>query len=369
MEAAERYRATMNGRQPDRFVRREFGFMEGVLQKWRAQGLKQEPALAFNYDHDPGDVSIEQLGWVDPPLCPAFTEEVLEENSNYTVKRDRAGRVVKFFQGREDGYMPTYLQHAVNNDRDWEEKIVPRLDPDSTERLKAYDAAADKVVKKVKADRSWLTQMIIGQYMYLRALLGPEGIMYVFYDQPALVEKMLVVWLELCDKMISRLQRQTEIDELFFAEDICYNHGLLISPQMWRRFFRDKYLELIRRVQSRQQKRISIEIDTDGYVADAIPLYIEIGMNAMSPFENCSGQDIVEIGRRYPKLVIKGGIDKKILAATPAAIDKHLEYIIPFMVKRGRFIPTCDHMVPLEVDLENYRYYRQKIVSLENSCR
>ena len=84
----------------------------------------------------------------------------------------------------------------------------------------------------------------------------------------------------------------------------------------------------------------------------------------MSPFEVASGCDVVEIGKKFPDLVMIGGIDKRVLAQDKEAIDKHLEYIIPAMRKRGGYIPTCDHGVPAEVGLANYLYYRKRCVEL-----
>ena len=40
-------------------------------------------------------------------------------------------------------------------------------------------------------------------------------------------------------------------------------------------------------------------------------------------------------------------------------IKRHLESIMPFMRKRGGYIPTCDHGVPEEVSFENYMLYRK----------
>lgn len=61
-----------------------------------------------------------------------------------------------------------------------------------------------------------------------------------------------------------------------------------------------------------------------------------------------------------------GGIDKRVLAESKDAIDKHLEYILPAMRKRGGYIPTCDHGVPAEVTLENYIHYRKRCIEFGN---
>jgi uroporphyrinogen decarboxylase len=108
-----------------------------------------------------------------------------------------------------------------------------------------------------------------------------------------------------------------------------------------------------------------VNIDSDGNVLPVIDLYREqIGMDYMNPFEVASGCDVVEVGRRWPDLLIHGGIDKRILAQSKDAIDRELERIIPTMRKRGGYIPTCDHGVPEEVPFENYVHYRQRCVEL-----
>ena len=72
-----------------------------------------------------------------------------------------------------------------------------------------------------------------------------------------------------------------------------------------------------------------------------------------------SGVDVVELGKKYPDILISGGIDKRIIAEGGDAIKRHLEYIMPAMRQRGGYIPTCDHGVPEEVSFENYLLFRK----------
>jgi hypothetical protein len=53
----------------------------------------------------------------------------------------------------------------------------------------------------------------------------------------------------------------------------------------------------------RQPRRIAFKVDTDGDCRPSIPLYRELGLNAMVPFEVASHCDVVAIGRDYPWLV------------------------------------------------------------------
>jgi uroporphyrinogen-III decarboxylase len=203
--------------------------------------------------------------------------------------------------------------------------------------------------------------------MYLRALMGPEAVLYMFHDAPDLVHDCMAAWFHLADAVTARHQQHVTIDEVFFGEDICYKHGPLISPDMIREFLLPYYQQFVRNVQRRQidrSRHLYVHIDTDGDARPVIPIYQGMGMDVMSPFEVAAGCDVVEIGRQHPQLALFGGIDKRVLAAGKGAIDRHVEHILPVMRQRGGYIPTCDHGVPEEVSYENYLHYRKRCVEL-----
>ena len=201
--------------------------------------------------------------------------------------------------------------------------------------------------------------------MYLRSLIGPLDLLYKFYDDPALIHECMKTWFELADKVTARYQQHVTIDELFIGEDICYNHGPLISPDMMRQFLFPYYEQLIENIKKRQldkTRHLYFHVDTDGFAESVIDLYRELGMDRMSPFEVAAGCNVVRVGQKYPDLILSGGIDKRVLAQGKEAIDRHIDAILPVMKKRGGYIPTCDHGVPEEVSFENYMHYRKRLM-------
>ncbi len=131
---------------------------------------------------------------------------LLESTDEYEIVRDNAGRTVKFFKGKRHGFMPTYLKHAVECDKDWEENIAPILDPATPSR---YDENFWKDLAGIKAGQAagkWVWQQGVGGYMYLRSLAGPEGICYMVVDNPGLVHKMMQRWLDMADAVTSKAQ-------------------------------------------------------------------------------------------------------------------------------------------------------------------
>jgi uroporphyrinogen decarboxylase len=346
-------------------VKREFGYF--CLERWYGEGLPRDANLAEEFHYDPdGRHFLGRLGWCEAAFMPQFEVKQIEDRGEYEVVQDFAGRYVLYFKGRRDGFMPTYLDHPVKDMRTWQENVRWRLAVDAPGRFDGIEKDMERA-KEAAGKGRIMTQWVGGAYMYLRSLIGPEDLLFAFHDQPELIHSCMQAWLTLADAVVARHQEHVTLDEVFFGEDICYNNGSLISPGMMREFIFPYYSQLLNNVRWRQidkRRKLHIQIDTDGYCVPLIPVYAEIGVDSMSPFEVASGCDVVEVGRKYPHLLISGGIDKRVLAGSKQDIDRMVERILPAMRERGGYIPTCDHGVPEEVSLENYRHYRKRCVEL-----
>lgn len=345
--------------------KREFGYY--CMEQWKEQGMPQDIPLHELFDFDPGgNHGLGQLGWCEAAFRPAFETKILEDRGDHELVQDYAGRHVLFFKGRRSGFMPEYLDHPVKDMKTWVEDVKWRLDPTSPERYADLEKRME-TAKNCAGRGLMIQQGLIGGYMYLRSLIGPADTLYAFHDMPDVINDCMETWFKLADAVIARHQEYITIDEIFFAEDICYNHGILISPDMMREFLFPYYQQIISNLKARQidkTRHLYVHVDTDGFAPPSMPVYKEIGLNVMSPFEVASGCDVVELGREHPDVAMFGGIDKRVLAKSKKDIDEHLEYIIPAMRKRGGYIPTSDHGVPAEVPYENYLHYRKRCVEL-----
>ncbi|AEF82856.1 uroporphyrinogen decarboxylase family protein [Leadbettera azotonutricia] len=346
---------------------KEFGFYS--MDRWKAEGhlsadvSEKELAGLFGFD-PPGKYQTGNLGWCEAGFCPVFEEKVLEDLGEYELVQDFAGRGVKCFKNRRSGFMPEYVDHPVTDIKTWEEKCLWRMDPQSPERIPDIEKAIAGA-KSAAAEGQIICANLVGGYMYLRSLMGPVDLMYLFYDNPQLIHRCMEGWLALADSVYARIQKEVVFDEVFIGEDICYNHGFLISVDMIREFIFPYYQQLLANVKSRQldkTRKLHFQVDTDGFSDPAIPLYRELGMDYLSPFEVASGSDVVRTAREYPWLLMSGGFDKRIMAKGKDAIDREVDRIMPVMKKRGGYIPTCDHGVPEEVSFENYLYYRKRML-------
>jgi len=294
---------------------------------------------------------------------------VVEETADYQVIQDGSGRVKRIFRDRPTLAMPTYLQHAVASPADWQENVKFRLDPATPERWTKFEANKERIIRDSAGGKPpyWLIANVLGGYMYLRNMLGPEGILLAFYDMPDLVHEIMQSWEEFMEYSLSRIQAAYSLDEIVVAEDICCKTGMLISPALFREFLLPHYQAVISRAKARNTRTLYLFVDTDGNPDEAIPLYLECGLDAMGPFEVAAGQDVVAKGQQYPRLVIHGGLDKRLITegAELAVLDRELERILPAMRQRSGYLPTLDHGVPPDVPLRNYVHMREKMLELD----
>ena len=211
--AVQKYWDYMNIKPNAPIYQKEFGYYS--LEKWqREEGLSPDENLSrlFGFD-DPAVATLHGLGGCEAAFEPVFQEEVLEDRGDYELVRDFAGRHVLYFKGRRNGFMPEYVDHPVKDQRTWEEQCLWRLDPNNSERIRKLDEALPRVIEQAKQG-FMVQQYVVGGYMYLRSLIGPEQLLYMFYDDPELIEQCMEQWFVLADSVIARHQKQVSIDQI-----------------------------------------------------------------------------------------------------------------------------------------------------------
>ncbi len=341
----------------------DFGWYS--LDKWIREGhITSEQQLKELFKFDPvGNFNLGNLGWCQSPFYPYFEEKILEDRGEHELIRDIYGRDVLFFKNRRSGFMPEYVNHPVKDMKTWEDNCKWRMDPHSEGRSKDFEGHMENA-KTAAAEGKMIILNVVGGYMYLRSLVGPLEILYKFYDEPELIRDCMETWFNVVDAIAAKYQEHVSIDEFYIGEDICYNHGSLISPDMIREYILPYYKKVMDNIKKRQidkSRRLYFQVDTDGFSDPIIDVYGEIGLDYLSPFEVASGCDVARTGKEYPNLRIRGGFDKRILASTKDEIDKEVDRIMPVMKARGGYIPMCDHGVPEEVSFENYVHFRNRL--------
>jgi uroporphyrinogen decarboxylase len=204
-----------------------------------------------------------------------------------------------------------------------------------------------------------------GTYGLIRDLMGVEGASFAFYDDPSLIADMVSHLTYFYSTLLDRvLATGLELDWAMFWEDLAYNHGSLVSPAMFAQYCMPFYFTIID-VLKRHGVKV-IMLDSDGNIEGMIPLWLDAGINVMHPMEVAAGMDVRAVRRQYgTRVSFLGGISKKALAAGREAIDAE---VIPKLRELqdtgGGLVAQCDHGVPPDVSLDNYRYFRDLVREL-----
>jgi uroporphyrinogen decarboxylase len=203
-----------------------------------------------------------------------------------------------------------------------------------------------------------LTNGSTGLYWQLRRWVGTEGISYLFYDDPSLVEEMVEFLVEFILKVTEKARKDIQFDYFNFSEDFAGKSGPLLSPATFRKFLLPGY----RRI-TEEFRRDGIKyfwLDSDGDTRPLLPLMIEAGITCHWPLEQASYMDPVALRKEFGRdLVLCGGIDKRELRKDRKAIEREVFAKIPPLLESGGFIPHLDHSFPPDISYDNFRYYME----------
>lgn len=289
---------------------------------------------------------------------PPFEEAVFEENEQMIVFRDSCGITHKALKtGAASNIrmsMDQYIDFPVK-DRAGFLDMKRRYSPDDARYPSNWNAQCTQWLNRTDP----LCLLYIGEFGYyslLRRWMGTEGASYIFYDDPALVEEMFEFMTEYILRLIAKALRDATYDCFHIFEDMAFNSGPLVSPDMVRKFILPQYKRLIAHL--RQHGITQVMFDCDGNINSLIPLWIEAGITCLYPIEVRAGSDPVAIRKKYGRdIAMVGGMSKYLLELSDSdmasAIERQLGYLLPL----GGYIPTLDHLVPPHIPYEKFLRY------------
>ena len=98
----------------------------------------------------------------------------------------------------------------------------------------------------------------------------------------------------------------TDVDGLMFMDDWGAQRSLLISPAMWRQYFKPFYKQYIDIAHANGKKAF---MHSDGYIVDILPDLIELGLDAVNSQIFCMGLE--ELARFKGQITFWGEIDRQ----------------------------------------------------------
>ncbi len=189
--------------------------------------------------------------------------------------------------------------------------------------------------------------------MYLR---GMQQLMIDMALDPPLVDALL-------DKITSYYLAHNErifkageglIDIFMMGDDFGTQKGLLISAEMFRRYFAPRLKEFATQAKSYGMK---VMLHSCGGVRELIPDIIDIGVDILNPVQtNAKGMIPEELKAEFgDKLCFHGGIDIQhtLPFGTVADVEREVKDRIRVLGKDGGYILVSTHNIQTDTPIEN----------------
>lgn len=294
-------------------------------------------------------VDVEGVGSRDPKLWKA---EVTEEQEG-TCYVDAWGIRRLMPQGALyfDRYFPPLAEATSLKD-------VERYPWPAPEDFLELEALKREVRRARETGRAVVLQLggeTIGKAI---ALLGLERFYTELVRHPAfvlaVVDKVLECKMALWEYALKEVA--DSVDVVVEADDLGAQDRLLISPQMYRQYFKPRQKRLFEFIH-RLAPKAKLFYHTDGAVYELIPDLLEIGVDILNPVQvDAAGMEPQRLKAEFGKdLVFWGaGPETKTLSqGSPSDVRNEILQRIEVLAQGGGFILAPIHNIQAEVPPEN----------------
>jgi uroporphyrinogen decarboxylase len=138
------------------------------------------------------------------------------------------------------------------------------------------------------------------------------------------------------------------------GDDFAGQRGILISPEMWRRFFKSAYAKLFEQA---KKHGLYIWFHCCGTFRQVMPDLIDMGLDVWETVQlHLPGNDPAELKREYGQhITFAGGINTQstLPFGTPEDVRAEVRERIRVLGQGGGYICGPDHTVRPEVPVEN----------------
>jgi len=193
----------------------------------------------------------------------------------------------------------------------------------------------------------------IGEFLY-----GMDGFLYLLAAEPKQVHRFLDRLVEHHLGELERFLRAVggSIDIILFGDDLGMQTGPLISPAMYREFFKPRHALMW--AQAKELAPVKVNLHSCGGIRPLIPDLIEAGLDAVNPVQtSCTGMDPAELKREFGKdLVLWGGgcdTQEVLPRGTPDRVREHVRERVRILASGGGFVFQQVHNILAFVPPEN----------------
>ncbi|MBM4091805.1 MAG: hypothetical protein FJ276_20615 [Planctomycetes bacterium] len=195
----------------------------------------------------------------------------------------------------------------------------------------------------------------------LHAVRGMEAVFEDFYTNPESLDRLLGALTDYYLDIIRGWARWEQVDAVFVTEDWGTQRALMISPELWRKFFAARY----RRICDEAHRfGLDVVFHSCGNVMAIVGDLIDAGVDVLDPVQP-DALDLKALAREYGgKVAFSGGIsDQRLARQTPAQVKDEIRATIDLLGTAfgNAYLVAPSNMLTPEIPLEN-------IVAMFEAC-
>jgi uroporphyrinogen decarboxylase len=186
------------------------------------------------------------------------------------------------------------------------------------------------------------------------ALRGYERMLSDFALKPEIADQLLDIPYQYHLAAAKKLTHMG-VDMIWLGDDVGAQNSMLISPKMWRRFFKQRMADFIAELKA-INPQVKVAYHSDGNIYPIIPDLIEIGLDVLNPVQPAS-MDPARLKQEYgDKLCFWGSVDEQHTLPFGSPADVHNEILtrLKTLGKNGGLILGPTHHVQLDTPIENF---------------
>lgn len=338
------------------------------------KGLPDRVPIQFDLSRALAEKFCQKYG-IQPHFTTAYYEDVTYRISNndlrvamgsdcvvvgaslprgYQHPIDAEGNIINEF-GMKMRQGPIYMeviQHPMAHVTDPKEvEEFPFPDPLADGR---YDDAA-YYIEKYKDEYFIIGDMELTMFDMMQQLVGLEKLLIdMARGEPyidVLIDKCKDFALAVGKKLVSM-----GVDGIWAGDDFGSQQGMLISPNMWRKYFKERYRQIYAELKAINPDVIIMQ-HCDGAVAPILGEWADVGMEVFNPVQpNVPGHEPEELKAKFgDRISFWGAIDQQWLLpfGTPEQIEEDVKQKIAVLGRGGGYMIAPAHIIQADTPMEN----------------
>jgi uroporphyrinogen decarboxylase len=170
----------------------------------------------------------------------------------------------------------------------------------------------------------------------------------------AFLDRLVEVHLANLERFLGAVGKH--IDIVLFGDDLGMQTGPLLSPRMYREFFKPRHQVLWNR--AKQLADVKVMLHSCGGIRELMPDLIAAGLDAVNPVQiSCQGMEAGELKAEFGNDMVfwGGGCDTQTLLpfGTPQEVKRHVEHQVKTLKPGGGFVFQQVHNIVAHVPPEN----------------